>query len=102
MKALITGASSGLGRDMAKILSERGYDIIAVARRKERLEELKKELKTNVEIMTSDVSDVHHCMEIAKRAKEAFHKVTKPLPSLFPGIKPCEMQLCMTQKLNHL
>ena len=32
MKALITGASSGLGRSMAIILSKMGYDIIAVAR----------------------------------------------------------------------
>ena len=30
MKALITGASSGFGWDMAHILSEKGYDIIAV------------------------------------------------------------------------
>ena len=41
MKALITGASSGLGWDMAHILSEKGYDIIAVARRVEKLQELK-------------------------------------------------------------
>ena len=39
MKALITGASSGLGWDMAHVLSEKGYDIIAVARREERLKE---------------------------------------------------------------
>ena len=31
MKAIITGASSGIGFEMAKVLSEKGYDIIAVA-----------------------------------------------------------------------
>ena len=41
MKALITGASSGLGRDFAIQLSNMGYDLILVARRKDRLEELK-------------------------------------------------------------
>ena len=55
MKALITGASSGLGREMARILSKKGYDIIAVARRRERLEELKSELETDVEILCADV-----------------------------------------------
>ncbi|MEE1492333.1 MAG: SDR family NAD(P)-dependent oxidoreductase, partial [Massilioclostridium sp.] len=46
MKALITGASSGIGRDMARVLSKRGYDLILVARRVDRLEELKEELST--------------------------------------------------------
>lgn len=70
MKALITGASSGLGRDMAQILSERGYDIIAVARRKERLIELKNSLKTNVEIICADVTDINECKKIAEKANE--------------------------------
>ncbi len=56
MKALITGASSGLGWEMAKILSKMGYDIIAVARREEKLTELKKTLKTNVETICADVT----------------------------------------------
>lgn len=56
MKALITGASSGLGWEMANVLSEKGYDIIAVARRKERLLELKNKLKTNVEPLCLDVT----------------------------------------------
>ena len=71
MKAIITGASSGLGRDMAHILSERGYDIIAVARRREKLEELKKELKTDVEILCLDLSKVEDCVVLGKRAFEA-------------------------------
>ena len=36
MKALITGASSGLGCDMAKYLSNLGWDLIVVARRRSR------------------------------------------------------------------
>ena len=40
MLALITGASSGIGRDMARILSEKGYDLILVARRETKLQAL--------------------------------------------------------------
>lgn len=44
MKALITGASSGIGRDMAKYLSELGIEIYAVGRNRERLSELKESI----------------------------------------------------------
>ncbi|MBQ3181685.1 MAG: SDR family oxidoreductase [Clostridia bacterium] len=70
MKALITGASSGLGWDMAHELSKRGYDIIAVARREERLKALKEELNTDVTIVCCDVSDIAQCRELAKYASE--------------------------------
>jgi len=56
MKALITGASSGMGRDMARVLAGIGYDLILVARRKDRLESLKKELKTDVKVISLDLS----------------------------------------------
>ena len=70
MKALITGASSGIGRDMARVLSGMGYDIIAVARRKERLIELQNELKTSVEILCADITDTEQCKAVAERAKD--------------------------------
>lgn len=56
MKALITGASSGIGKDMARYLSSLGYDLILVARRKTYLESLKKELSTNVKIIPYDLA----------------------------------------------
>ncbi len=71
MKALITGASSGLGREMASILSERGYDIIAVARRADKLAELKSKLKTNVEILCLDVTKDEDIKTIISHLDEA-------------------------------
>lgn len=70
MKALITGASSGIGREMAVVLSEMGYDIIAVARREEKLNELKSMLKTSAEIMCLDVTKREDCEKIAEKLDE--------------------------------
>ena len=70
MKALITGASSGIGRDMARVLSEKGYDLILVARRKTKLEKLQKELKTNVEIIPMDISSTYNCMSLYNQVKK--------------------------------
>ena len=69
MLALITGASSGMGRDMARILSKMGYDLILVARRRERLLELKKELDTNVTVISMDLSIVQNNYKLYEKVK---------------------------------
>ena len=60
-KALITGASSGLGRELARVLSGRGYDLILVARRRDRLEALARTLPTKAHIICADLSDAGRC-----------------------------------------
>ena len=69
MKALITGASSGIGKDMAKYLSNLGWDLILVARREDRLEKLQKSLKTNVQIIPLDLGIEENCFKLYDQVK---------------------------------
>lgn len=70
MKAVITGASSGIGRDMARVLSQKGYDLTLVARDEEKLKELAKQLEqknhTNVKVIAMDLSLEQNCKELHK------------------------------------
>ncbi len=70
MKALITGASSGIGRDMARYISKLGYDLVIVARKKEPLENLKSELKTNIIVEVCDISDKNNCISLFNKYKD--------------------------------
>lgn len=55
MKALVTGASSGIGKEFAYYLASLGIDLIIVARNKEDLEKIKKDVNVNVKIITMDL-----------------------------------------------
>lgn len=69
MKVLITGASSGIGKELAKELSNQGYDLILVARNEKKLEELKKELRTNIEIIPMDLSIPDNAKKLYEQTK---------------------------------
>lgn len=69
MKALITGASSGMGRDMARTLAKKGYNLVLVAREEEKLKAVQQELAiyhTQIEIIVKDVSVVENCKQLHK------------------------------------
>lgn len=70
MLALITGASSGIGKEMSIYLSELGYDLILVARRKDKLENTKKLCNTNVEIIELDLSIEKNMYKLYELTKE--------------------------------
>jgi uncharacterized protein len=54
--ALVTGASSGIGEEFARQLSRRGYDLILVARRRDRLERLADELGGAAHVLPCDLA----------------------------------------------
>ena len=69
MKALITGASSGIGREMAIYLDSLGYDLILVAQNKEKLEETQKLCK-NAKILTFDLSEKENVLKLYEETKD--------------------------------
>lgn len=75
MIALITGASSGLGRSFAKILAKRGFNLVIVARRRQRLLELKHELVESygvkVKILCHDLADPDECRQLYEEVERA-------------------------------
>ena len=64
MKVLVTGASSGIGYKIAKYLHELGYELVLVARNKKRLEEIKKELGSNVKVIAMDLGVIDNCIKL--------------------------------------
>ena len=76
--AVITGASSGLGKQMARAFAKQGTDLAILARRIERLEELQKELEQDgVKVLPvkCDVTNTEDINEAAKKVEETFGKV---------------------------
>jgi short-subunit dehydrogenase len=74
--ALITGASAGIGAEFARALAARGYDLVLVARRRERLDALAAEIVgahpgTNVRSLAKDLFDPHAVTEIASELADA-------------------------------
>ncbi len=69
MKALITGASSGIGRDMARYLAKQNFSLFLVARDKENLLQLKKELSVPVEIFIYDLTIKENVFELYEQVK---------------------------------
>ena len=70
MKALVTGASSGMGKDMAKYLASLGYDLFVVSRDKEKLASIYKDEKVKVTIIDMDLTSTDNCIKLHEMLKK--------------------------------
>ncbi|MCG8410847.1 MAG: SDR family NAD(P)-dependent oxidoreductase, partial [Bacteroidales bacterium] len=94
--ALITGATSGIGRATAITLSENNFDVIITGRRKDLLDDLEKEIKTKapdsqVYILNFDVRD-----------KEAVNSAIDSLPTNWKNIDVLVNNAGLAVGLNHI
>ncbi len=71
MLAIITGASSGLGKEFAIELDKMGYETVLVARREDKLQEVKQLLKNNCTCVVLDLSIKENCFELFKKFPKA-------------------------------
>ncbi|HEX5094553.1 MAG TPA: SDR family NAD(P)-dependent oxidoreductase, partial [Acidimicrobiia bacterium] len=71
--ALVTGASAGLGVEFAKQLAQAGNDLVLVARDRDRLEQLAKQLEAdygaNAEVLTADLTDAAQLAGVEERVR---------------------------------
>ena len=68
MRALITGASSGIGLDMAHYLSSKGYDLVLVARNIDNIKKIK--FDTNIDYISLDLSGEKNCHVLYDKYKD--------------------------------
>jgi short-subunit dehydrogenase len=69
MKALVTGASSGIGRDMARYLASLGYTVYAVGRDERKLSDLKNELGEKIQVIIKDLSVKENAISLYEELK---------------------------------
>lgn len=72
--ALVTGASSGIGERFARALAQRGSDVVLVARREDRLQQLADEMRDaydiDAEVLAADLTDRDQLAQIEERLRD--------------------------------
>lgn len=98
---LITGASSGIGEETARVLAKNGAKVVLSARRLDRLEKLALEIGGNAAYLKSDVTNADDMKNLAALAKEKFGRIDALFANA--GIMPAgNMSLLKTDDWNRM
>ena len=101
---LITGASAGIGEVFAKQLAQQGNNLILTARRKEKLDDLAKQLSTtykiNVETLAADLSEPEGASIIAQQVEKAGWKINGLINNAGFGDRGAFMALTLERQLQ--
>ena len=94
MKVLITGASSGIGKSLAIEYGKIGYDLVLVARDKDKLEKLKIDIENNnkVDIYSTDLSKVDNCIKLHNDKKDIDILINNAGFGLFGTFKETDLE----------
>ncbi|MFO7673261.1 MAG: SDR family NAD(P)-dependent oxidoreductase, partial [Lutibacter sp.] len=74
-RALIIGASSGIGKELAKLLAEDGYKVVITGRREKLLEEIKAGNPENFVVKVNDVTDLNACETLFADLEKEFKSI---------------------------
>ena len=104
MLALVTGASSGIGRDMARYLNSLNYDLIITARDEEKLIELKQELNSKnsckVDIILCDLTKEEKCKNLYNKIKEKYENIDLLINNAGFGLFGSFLETDLEKELN--
>jgi short-subunit dehydrogenase len=110
--ALVTGASSGIGESFARLLAERGTDLVLVARREDLLVRLAASLegRVQVEVLAADLTDPRQSREVEDRARTVDLLINNAGYGAFGGfegipmadqVKEIELNVTALMRLTH-
>lgn len=92
---IITGASSGIGEETARVLAQNGARVVLSARREDRLQKLAAELGERAAYLKSDVSSLEDMKALVRLAKEKFGRVDVLFANagIMPGSNMAELKV---------
>ena len=104
MNALVTGASSGIGKEMVYLLAQRGYHVVLVARRQDEMEKIASELHHGATVIVQDLSEPGAAQKLYDTCRQKELVIDVLINNAgFGRVEPhCKVDPDKLERMNHL